>query len=260
MSVSLRDLRRIAAGIRNIVARSVVTMVDDERKMQEVQVLPLQGEVLDQAERWQDYGLSSHPPLGAEALLVFVGADRSHPAAVKVDDRRARPRGLKPGEVKVYQANGDYIHLKNGNEVEVSTTTLTVKAAKSVSVQTEEVDFKASKRFSVETGIFEVTAAEQISLVSALIGLHGALTMTDQTGSGDVDATLQGSLTATQYLRALVDVLAAGVSGKSHTHPYTSGGGTTGPPNAAAVASALSALRDALQTASPTGQVEQKDE
>lgn len=42
----------------------------------------------------------------AEALIMFVGGQRNHPVAVGVDDRRHRPRNMKPGENAQYDDIG----------------------------------------------------------------------------------------------------------------------------------------------------------
>lgn len=90
-----------------MVGRAVLRVVDDEAKLQAVQVEGLAGEVLDRAERFQGYGLSSHPHPGAECVLLAVGGQRQHPIVVAIDDRRHRPTGLAAGEVCLYTDEHD---------------------------------------------------------------------------------------------------------------------------------------------------------
>lgn len=119
----LGPLRR---AINNLVGRAVVRMVDDNAKMQALQIEVLKGEVRDLVQRFQNYGFTSNPPVGAEALAVFIGGDRSHPIVVAVDDRRFRKKGLATGEVAVYTRFGDSILLKTDGTIEI-TASSTVK-------------------------------------------------------------------------------------------------------------------------------------
>jgi len=94
-----------------MVGRAVLRAVNDDLKLQEVQVTGLDGEVLDGVERFQGYGLTSHPHPGAEAVVVFVGGNRGHGLAIQVDDRRYRLAALQPGEVALYDDLGQQVHL-----------------------------------------------------------------------------------------------------------------------------------------------------
>lgn len=120
----MRAMQRVTAPIirrvRLMVARGVVSLVNDALKVQGVQVQLLAGEVRDM-ERLQNYGFTSHPHTGAEACAAFVGGNRDHGIVLAVDDRRYRLQGLARGEVALYtdedQSGGHRIHLKRGNEI-----------------------------------------------------------------------------------------------------------------------------------------------
>ena len=118
-------LRELFRRVRLMVGRAVLTAVDDARQMQSVQVEGLRGEILDRAERFQQYGFSSHPHPGAEALLLAVGGIRQHPIVAAIDDRRYRPTGLEEGEVCLYTDEDkiDPFHrivFKRGRVIELS--------------------------------------------------------------------------------------------------------------------------------------------
>ena len=57
--------------------------------LQTVQVVGLPDEIIDGAERFQMYGITSHPLPGADALVLAVGGIRQHPV-ILIDDRRYR--------------------------------------------------------------------------------------------------------------------------------------------------------------------------
>ncbi|WP_046080447.1 phage baseplate assembly protein V [Halomonas sp. HG01] len=96
--------------IRLLVSRGVLKLVDDSLKLQGVQVTLLGGEPA-QAERFQQYGITSHPHPGAEAVVAAVGGARAHLVALAVDDRRYRLKGLARGEMAIYDDQGQKVHL-----------------------------------------------------------------------------------------------------------------------------------------------------
>ena len=85
-----------------MVGRAVLRVVDDSLKLQAVQVEGLPGEVLDGIERWQQYGFTSVPHPGAEAIIAALGGQRQHSVVLAVEDRRYRVMGLEQGEVCIY--------------------------------------------------------------------------------------------------------------------------------------------------------------
>lgn len=115
-------LRPLATRIANTVARAVVDLVDDSTDLQELQLVVLDGEVVADAERFQDYGFTSVPITGAEAVVLFPNGDRAHPLVVAVDDRRNRPINLQASEVALYSQNGQRVLLKADGSVEITGT------------------------------------------------------------------------------------------------------------------------------------------
>lgn len=103
------------------VARFVLKAVDDAKKMQRVQAQIFDEEVRDSVERFQQYGFTSNPHPGAEGVIIFPGGSRSHGVVIAIDDRRYRLMGLASGEVALFTDEGDYIKLKRGNQIEIST-------------------------------------------------------------------------------------------------------------------------------------------
>lgn len=110
MSLS-RQLAPLARRLRLLVSRATVARVDDAKKMQEVQIEALAGEVLEAVEHWQGYGLSVHPHPEAEALLLTPDGDRARPIVIACADRRYRLKGLAAGEVALFDDLGQSITL-----------------------------------------------------------------------------------------------------------------------------------------------------
>jgi phage baseplate assembly protein V len=93
----------LARAVRLMVGRAVLSLVKDSLKMQGVQLTALSGETLDDVERFEDYGLTSKPVAGAEAVIASVGGVRDHAVVVALADRRYRPRGvMADGDVALY--------------------------------------------------------------------------------------------------------------------------------------------------------------
>lgn len=122
MNVEL--LNRLLAPLRNrvakMVARAVVRLVDDDKKFQELQVDVLDTETRDGVERFQQYGFTSVPEDGAEAVLLCVGGRREHAIAIAVDHREHRLKGLEGGEVALYHKDGAKVVLKASGDIEVT--------------------------------------------------------------------------------------------------------------------------------------------
>ena len=112
-------LRPLSTRIANTVARAVVKLADDGRKLQLLQLGVLAGETVDGAEHFQSYGFSSVPLGGAEAVVVFPNGDRSHPLVIATSDRSNRPTGGQPGEVVVYNNTGAKITMTKDGDIKV---------------------------------------------------------------------------------------------------------------------------------------------
>lgn len=112
-------LRPVVQRAANTVARAVVQLVDDGRKLQLLQLGALDSETIDAAEHHQAFGFASVPMPGAEAVVVFPGGDRDHPLVVAVSDRRYRPRGGEPGTVTVYNHTGARVILTELGDIEI---------------------------------------------------------------------------------------------------------------------------------------------
>lgn len=152
-------VRRLVEGVHRrvmlAVARAVVRLVDDSKKLQEVQLALLAGEMRGAVERFQNYGFTSVPHANAEAAVVFVGGNRDHGLVLAVDDRRYRVKSLQAGEVCIYTDEGDRIHLKRGRLVEVTTGTLKVTAAAKIELTAPEIEINAATLVDVNTPLLD---------------------------------------------------------------------------------------------------------
>lgn len=94
------------------------------------------GETFSDREYFQHYGYTSRPKSGAEGILLKQG---NNIILVASDDRRYRI-ALADGEVALYTDEGDHIHMKRGNLVEMKTRELKIIASEKVTMATPLVE------------------------------------------------------------------------------------------------------------------------
>lgn len=170
MPLSNRILGPIRRRLAHLVARGLVTLVNDAAKMQTLQLGLLADEALDGAEHWQPYGFTYKPHAGAEALVLAVGGHRAHSVVIACADRRYRLTALEDGEVALYTDEGDKLHFKRGNVIDIVTNTLNISASTAVNFDTPVIN---------TTGQI-VSAGDQVAAGISQTGhTHGAV----QTGS-----------------------------------------------------------------------------
>ena len=115
----VKDLRR---KLCLTVARGLIHSVDDEYK---AQASFLHDEPKDKTDIIQQYGFTSKPLKNSECIGICPG-NRESMVIVGTDDKRYRPK-VKPGEVSLYSHEGDGIHLKENNRMEIKTNKLSIK-------------------------------------------------------------------------------------------------------------------------------------
>ncbi|NDV20887.1 phage baseplate assembly protein V [Pseudodesulfovibrio sp. JC047] len=132
-------LRPIRRRLTLMVSRAVLVMIDDDTTLQELQTRILGEELLDSLERFQQYGFTSVPHQGAEAITLSVGGHRSHTVVINVDDRRYRLKGLQGGEVALYtdedtNEGGCRIVLKRNNIIQMRARELDLEGSERVRI------------------------------------------------------------------------------------------------------------------------------
>lgn len=140
----MQGLNRVLAPLKRslklLINRGVMSFVSDSHKRQNLQIRLQSDEVIDDAERFQNYGFSSVPTAG-EVIAVSVGGKRSHIAVLVVDDKGVRPSSLKAGDVVVYHQEGHQILLTEQGEVVITCQKLTVNAKRQVVFDTPQTQF-----------------------------------------------------------------------------------------------------------------------
>lgn len=131
-------IRPVRNRVRNVVAKAVVGIVDESKKLQLVQLGILKGEDGDGFENFQGYGFKSVPLPGAEAVAVFPDGDRGVGLVVGTEDRRHRPTGWAGGEAGLYNAFGAIVRLMASGVVELGGIAAVDFAVKGTAYRTAE--------------------------------------------------------------------------------------------------------------------------
>ncbi|WP_175829724.1 phage baseplate assembly protein V [Burkholderia cepacia] len=138
--------------VRNLFGRGRITLVDDTGPVQLVQLRMNGLEVPSGRYRVPEFGFSSNPPIGTDALALHVAGDRSAGAVIGTNHQQSRPRGLAPGESILYSQDGKRVYLtaSGGIVVEAKGQDVVVNDAANVTWNCSG-DFKivAGGKFSV---------------------------------------------------------------------------------------------------------------
>lgn len=115
-------MNAILAAIRKrislMIGHAIITAIDDTTKLQTLQLSALADEVLSTRDRFQEYGLSSRPHEGAEAIMVSLGGNRSNTVVIAVDDRRYRLQLDNAGDVALYSSGENYLVMRASGDIE----------------------------------------------------------------------------------------------------------------------------------------------
>ena len=132
-----RALEPIRNRIRLMVARSVISAVSSDETGITLQLTLGPNEERADVDLVQQYGVSSKPKPGSQAVTLFVSGSRSEGVTIATKGGGAAMSfTLKPGEVALHTDEGDSVHLRRGRIVEVTTETLKISASSGVEIDT----------------------------------------------------------------------------------------------------------------------------
>jgi phage baseplate assembly protein V len=129
-------LERTARRVLLSLARALVTTVNDAGGFQRVQVKINALETADNTPRPVEFGLTSNPPVGSDAFVVFLGGDRSNGVVLGTVHQPSRPKNLASGETMIYSQDGKQIYLtaSGGIVVDAKNQAVTVNDATTVTI------------------------------------------------------------------------------------------------------------------------------
>lgn len=144
----------------------------------------------------QHYGFSSAPLAGAKSVVVSLGGSNTNNVVLGTHDTRYQPKNLQPGEVALYDYQGQSISLKQNQLINIT------------GEKTIQINIGADIQMTITDGNLEIT---------------GDVTI-------DKDVTINGTLHVKGSITSDTDVKAGSISLSEHTHTVQSAPGTTSAP------------------------------
>ncbi|GLQ73252.1 phage baseplate assembly protein V [Vibrio penaeicida] len=171
--VTERFVQKLLAPIRRringAITRAVVSGVVEGLQRQNLQLKMHADESVDDIERFQNYGCSSFPPVGSEAILAAIGGNLGNLVAVAVEDKKVRPKG-EAGDVFLYHLEGHKVRLTKDGKIIVTATDVIFEAASSLTIISPETliqgPLHVTGGISTDLGIFATGGITSSSVVS----------------------------------------------------------------------------------------------
>ena len=146
-------IRPIKNMVKSVVLKgNIISTQDRDIQLNEVETFP--GDVKQNVENFQNYGLKGYPPPQSECILLNVGASTENPLIVGAQNRAvldALPN-LQQGDCVLYNSEGSLVHLKGGT-VEIISSKIRIEneANELIAVLIELIDAVASVTTTVTT-------------------------------------------------------------------------------------------------------------
>lgn len=106
-------LSRLSRRILNFVAVGTIKTVVDSGTSQACQVSINDFETIDSMPRPVQFGFTSNPPIGTQALLLFAGGDRSNGVIIGTNNLSDRMKNCDSGGAAMYSADGRYVYISS---------------------------------------------------------------------------------------------------------------------------------------------------
>lgn len=166
--VSMRDVQKLIAPlwrrVRLIADRAIVTAVTDSFNRQGLQLKVLADEAADDVERFQNYGRTSVPPAGSEAIVLGIGGARAGLVAIAVEDKSVRPKDLEAGDNCLYHLEGHRIILRKDGLLELEAKTVIINASEKLTMMSPDTEIQGPLHVTGPISSDEDVTAGDISL------------------------------------------------------------------------------------------------
>ena len=126
----IENINRLARRILLMMARGTITLVDDSKPVQMLQVRVNGLELVPDLPRFAEYGFTSNPPTGTQALIASKNGDRNDGIVIATSNATFRMKQLASGEVAISDNIGQKVYLSaagiridgGGNPVTITNT------------------------------------------------------------------------------------------------------------------------------------------
>ncbi len=165
-----KAVSRIKRRIISMVTRAIVVDVIEDLQRQAIQIAGESNESGDNIERFQQYGFSSVPPNGSEAILAALNGNLGKRIAIAVEKKELRPQGDSL-DVFIYHAEGHSIQLTKDGKCIISVTDAILEATSSFTIISPETliqgPLHVTGGISTDLGIFATGAIQSGSSITA---------------------------------------------------------------------------------------------
>lgn len=189
-------LAPLSRRMRLMVSRAVIVLVNDSLKTQRLQLNVLKDEVPDGVERFAEYGFTSAPHKGCQAVVVSIGGSRSHMIVIATHDGNSRLSGLAEGEVALYDDLGQKVHLtRNGIVIDGAGKDIKIQNTPNVIADTPKFTFMHDVEIFGKLDVTEDITGQANMTANALLSI-GDITAFCTSGStismGNMKLTYNG--------------------------------------------------------------------
>lgn len=213
-----KQTKEVAKGVQDGVRaafRGILNLVKSGSDIQQVQVSGLADETIQDLELMQQFGFTSVPPAGTQAVVIPIGGKTTHGIIVATENGSFRVKNLKSGETAIYDSSGSTIILKNGRVIDIECDSFNVKCKQYQVTASDGANFVTPK---LET--------DQQFVSQGQISGNGGMTVQGGTGASFTGSVTQkGGSFSTDG-----DVVASGKSLVTHTHNEQGDGRPTSAP------------------------------
>ncbi|QNK65766.1 phage baseplate assembly protein V [Variovorax sp. PAMC26660] len=217
------EIKKLWRRVQLVVSRGRITTTDDSGAVQKVQIQIGELETRDTTPRVAEYGFTSNPLPGCHGVVIFVGGDRSNGVIIGTNDQTARLKNLKPGEVAIYDDQGQSIWLKRtGIEVDGAGLPMLFH-------NTPSITFKVGNFVRFETPRVETTQLLQ-SMQLTTGGVSGGVGLPI---AAMTNGTINFNNVASNYQSCTTTYVGSTITSDGHIidHRETHSGVQTGPNN-----------------------------
>lgn len=131
-------VERLWRRVLHLVASARVLIVRDAGPAQLIQASLNAATLCDDVPRLAEYGFTSAPPAGADAIAVAVAGDSSGMVIIATNHQTYRLRGLGDGEVAVHDDKGQSIELRaSGIVINGAALPMTIRTTGGLSIEAD---------------------------------------------------------------------------------------------------------------------------
>lgn len=123
--------------IMSMVACALIKELNDSSSLQTAKISLLGTDLLN-IERIQEFGFTSTPVDGSEAVVLFSSGDKAHGIIIATDSSKYRIKLEEKGAVALYNSNGDCIKLLK-DKIEVIANHVSIGGTSGKKLITEDI-------------------------------------------------------------------------------------------------------------------------